>query len=134
MSAPYTEKGVCRPWGHIHTEPSPSFQTEFLVHRSPLFPGKIALTLLIGSAWGDPVLPRMSITVEVEFGNMDSSDHICACKVSFSVRKSQECEKKLATVGQRWQLPSPHPMLQYVRANSMLPENPKCKSDPVNYC
>ena len=34
----------------------------------------------------------MSITVEVEFGNMDCSDHICAHEVSFSVRKSQGCE------------------------------------------
>lgn len=45
--------------------------------------------------------------MEVEFGNMDCSDHICAHEVSFSVRKSQGCEKKFATVGQGWQLPTP---------------------------
>ena len=84
---------------------------------------------------GGPVLQRMSITVEVEFGNMDCSDHICAYQVSFSVRKSKGYEKKVAIVGQGWQLPHPpHPMLQYVRAKSVLPENPKCKSDLVNYC
>lgn len=54
---------------------------------------------------GGPVLQRMSITVEVEFGNMDCSDHICAYQVSFSVRKSQGYEKKVAIVGQGWQLP-----------------------------
>lgn len=76
--------------------------------------------------------------MEVEFGNMDCSDHICAHEVSFSVRKSQGCEKKFATVGQGWQLPTPPPppatMLRYVRAKSVLPENPKCKSDLINYC
>ena len=47
--------------------------------------------------------------MEVEFGNMDWSDHICAYKVSFSMRRRQGCEENVAAVGQGWQLPPPPP-------------------------
>lgn len=48
--------------------------------------------------------------MEIEFGNVEWSDHICAYKVSFSMRRRQGCEENVAVVGQGWQLP-PTPTL-----------------------